>query len=344
MKKNILLSLIILGLVACSNESSIKNESEETSAIIETSIEESETLQTYSKPSVETVNKVTESENSFNPNIKFVYTGNNKNIKAITDEMVNAASLMYGDQEAVEIPTPFIVKVDDDDRNDIKVYGDFWIDGYQMEGTIFNTKNGGSMPGCYHLNDGDNGIVFASKEIAEDGSNNWSSLVRICGGDENLAKEVINARENDSLRYEYAKMYAKENVLKLSGIKDYGWPIILFDEISDAEFVYNFYLSYFDEVRQEDYLSDVVERLTALKAKYMVKELITKLSNMTVDMGADMVIHAQDVTDKMVDSLQVDDLGDGIIMVNYDNGNDGLVQLKVTLEKTNGKRMIANIE
>lgn len=296
---------------------------------------------------VESVNHMTEREFRFNTEIKFAYTGDDDYMKAITDDMVLLSEDMFGDQGAVEIPTPKIVKIDDSDKKDIKVYGDFWIYGYQMFGTIFNTKNAGSNPGCYHLKDEDGKITVISKEFAEDGSNNWSSLVKICGNDEELAKKVSNRlsqEEDEKLRADYAKMYAKANNLKLSGIKDYGWPVILFNDISDAEFLYNFYSAYFYEIRQDDVLNDMVSRIDNLKKKYMTPDLIRKMDEKSDEAGADMIINAQDVTEEMLDTLQVDDYGNGKLQMTYALGSESETRINVKVENILGKKLIVDMD
>ena len=330
MKKIIILILTIYStcifLTSCSKTLNINNEN--TSSEI-----------------IESVNKMTEREFSYNPKIKFVYTDEDDYIRAITDDMVLFSEEQFGDQVAVEIPTPYIVKVDDKDKNDIKIYGDFWIYGYELFGTIFNTKNGGSYPGCYHLKDEDGKITIISKEFAEDGSDNWTSLVEICGGDEKLARSIFshNSLDYDITRIEYAKMYARENGLKLSGIKDYGWPVILFDDISDASFLYNFYSAYFYEIRQDDVLYDISDRLNNLKKRYMTKELIEKMQDMSIDVGADMIINAQDVTDEMMDTLTVNDFGNGKLKVTYNNGTETDTIINVKIEMKNNKKTITDV-
>lgn len=342
MKKLLLIlsTLLLAGnICSCIQPNSTANKTTDTKA------EEAKDSKETQKSGKESVNKMSEREFRFNPSVKFVYTEDDDYMKAITDDMVLLSEDMFGDQAAVEIPTPRIVKIDDSDKKDIKVYGNFWIYGYQMFGTIFNTKNGGSNPGCYHLKDEDGKITVLNKEFAEDGSNNWSSLVKICGGDEDLAKKVSNspsADEEEKLRIEYAKMYAEANNLKLSGIKDYGWPVILFDDISDAEFLYNFYSAYFYEIRQEDVLHDMVERLENLKKKYMTSDLIKKMDKKTADLGAYAIINAQDVTETMLDTLEAIDDG-GKLTVKFDTGADKPTEISVKLTKIGVKKVITEM-
>lgn len=343
MKKILLIlsTLLLAGsIISCGQKTTTAE------AANETKVEETTVSQKAENEVKESVNHMTEREFRFDPKIKFVYTGDDDYIKAITDDMVLLSEDLFGDQGAVEIPSPRIVKIDDSDKKDVKIFGDFWIYGYQMYGTIFNTKNGGSNPGCYHLKDEDGKITVISKEFAEDGSNNWSSLVKICGGDEDLAKMILNKlspTEDEQLRLEYASMYAKANNLKFSGIKDYGWPVILSSDISDAEFLYNFYSAYFYEIRQDDVLNDMTERIENLKSKYMTLELIKKMDEKSSEAGADMIINAQDVTEEMLDTLQVDDFGNGKLQMSYAPGTESATKINVNVEMRDGKKVIVDM-
>ena len=348
MKKSfIFLVAVAMFLGACGNVEKV--EVTETT-IVETTVAETtvaveNTKAQEQKEENKSVNHYTEREFSWAGDVKFEYDGSDKYLKVVTAEMVKVGDEMFSDQGAVEIPSPLVVKVDDSDKNDIKVYGDFIIYGYVMNGTIFDMKNGGSFPGCYHLKEENGEVSFVNSEIAEDGSNNYDSLVKICGNDENLAKEIFAAKDKDQdkTRVEYAKMYAKKNNYRLSGIKDYGWPVILFDDIDNAVFVYNFFDQYYKEINQEDVLNDMVDRLTRLKEKYLTKELNDKISELAIDAGADMVINAQDVTPEMRDSLQTENTGNDSVKLSVDfgSGNKGTADVKLAM--IDGKKMITDI-
>jgi hypothetical protein len=346
MKKNLSILLTVALLMSMAVSCSKPAQVVETTVASTTAVLETTKAKSASNEAKESVNHMTEREFAFNPKVKFVYTGDDDYLKAITDDLVVMSEDLFGDQGAVEIPTPLIIKTDDSDKNDIKVYGNFWIYGYQMYGTIFNTKNGSANPGCYHLKDENGKVTVINKEFAEDGSNNWSSLLKICGNDEELAKKVsggLSGDENEKLRLDYAKMYAKANNLNFSGIKDYGWPVILDSDISDAEFLYNFYSAYFYEIRQDDVLNDMTQRIENLKKKYMTPELIKSIDAETAEVGADMIINAQDVTEEMLDTLQADDFGGGNLQVSYGNGTESGTKIKVKIEKKNGKKMITDL-
>lgn len=343
MKKYIVFALSILVLIcscACSKETKV--ETAESEKIVETTVE--------TIPILNTVNKESENQTSFDPKNDFNYSGSDNYLKVICDEMVKMAKTNYGsdDVDFIFVPTPLVVKTDDSDKNDIKVFGDFWVYGYTMDGTIFTMKNGGSYPGCYHLKDEDGNISFVKFDVAEDGSGNYESLVKICEGDENLVKEIfdISDKDEDKTRAEFIKMYASDNGLSVSGYKDYGWPVVLFDDIDDAEFAYNFYKAYFDEVRQEDYLNDMPERLERLKSKYMTSSLIKEIDDKTKESGADAVISAQDVTDEMIDTLYADNYGKGEVVVHFDKSaeDEEPVNIRFKVTTSGGKKLIESLK
>lgn len=359
MKKLLLsIALVVFSISACATnttnntnlDANIIAESSQINQIKGTSLDtnaDSEAESISEKKFIETITRQNNRASSnFDPNKKFEYTGDEQYIKEVTDAMLSEFAIHFNEEQNIEIPTPYIVSIYDEDKNDIKVYGDFYIYGYTMNGMIFDCENGGSFPGCIHLKDDGENISIESVEVAEDGSNYDESLLRICGGDNTLKKDIDNVRvdDGDNLRIEYVKMYAKNNDLKVSGIKDYGWPVILFDDMSDANFVYNFYDAYFKEFRQEDSLNDFVERLDNLKKKYFVNDLIAKIDDATLDMGCDPLIGAQDVTEDMFDSMKVKDIGDGNVEVTIDIGDNRLYTVNVKLNTVNGKKKFIDME
>ncbi len=299
---------------------------------------------------VSTINQSSVSTNSFDYKSLFEYTGQDKYLKSICDDMVKTLGNQFlpDNEKCVEIPTPYIVKVDDTNKDDIKVYGDFYIFGYNLDGTVFVNKNGGSFPGCYHLKD-DNGVIsVVSKEIAEDGSNFMSSLTKICGNDEELTKQVAAAGsgdDKDDKRVEYVRMYGLNKGINITAIKDYGWPIIIFETAQNNEFVFDFYKSYLAEIRQEDSLNDMVDRIENLKSKYLTADCIKAVDDAAADIGADQVIDAQDATDNMYNSLTVEEHDDGAFIVKMDMGDDSNRGIEVRLNNAEGKeRRISSIK
>ena len=344
MKKLLLTTIILLTFTACANKEVVQSTAATTAAPETTAEQITETKKSpeINNEIINSANKITEI-NTFDPSIPFTYNGYEDYMKEITDDMLATTKDNYDTNGVVMIPTPYIVEVDESDMSDIKVFGDFWIFGYDMSTSIFHMKNGGSYPGCYHLKNEDGAITVTSREIAEDGSRFMPSLIKICNNDEALAKEVSNVAsgsDHDDIRIIYAMMYANANNLKFAGIKDYGWPVLLLDNASDAEYLYSFYSSYFDEVKDENLLNDFEDRINNLREKYIDSNLLQKLENT----DSDPVIKAQDVTDEMIDTLQVDDLGSGDLIVSFNGGNSTPTTIKIKLDYVDGKRLITNIE
>lgn len=340
MRKNkILLSIcLIIVLSACAKQAEVNNENT------------TEQVRVVKVDSViSKISMSSESKNSFDYKALFEYTGRDKYLKEICSDMVKTATEYFipEDEKCVEIPTPYIVKIDDSDKNDIKVFGDFYIYGYNMDGSIFVNKNSGSFPGCYHLKEEKNVISVVKKEIAEDGSSFMPSLIKICEGDEALANQVSQVASSDDRevkRIEYVKMYAKNKNIHVTAIKDYGWPIIIFDTVANNEFVFDFYKSYLQEIREEDVLNDMYERLENLKNKYLTAECIKAVDEATEEIGADQIIDAQDVTDDMYNSLTVEEHDNGTFMVKMDMGDDVNRGIEVKLDTTNVDRKISDIK
>ena len=86
----------------------------------------------------------------------------------------------------------------------------------------------------------------------------------------------------------------------------------------------------------------MVERIERLKEKYFTKELQEKISQLTMDAGADMVINAQDVTPEMRDSLQTTNDGKDNVKLTVDLG-DKKATAHVKLAMIDGKKKITDI-
>ncbi len=350
-KKLVLLAVVLSICAGCQNQKNTVAESEESAmALAEAEKDEAVSAESESDVSesvkvLSSYNKVNDANPSFDSKVPFSYAGDDKILKTVTEAMLIDADEKFATEGIVEIPTPYIVKIDDSDKNDIKVFGDFQVYGYALRGTIFYMENYGSMPGCYHLKEDESGVVsFASKEIAEDGSGFEPSLKKICGNDQKLYDDILKRDSNDSaLRFEYIDMYAKANGLRILGIKDYGWPIILANGISDAEFLYNFYLSYFGELLDDNLLNDKEKRLENLDAKYMDKALIDKIKSKNEELGIDFVVGASDITSEALNTLQVDDYGDGKLKVRFVSNKSNVSELDVTIENRDETKIIADI-
>ena len=153
----------------------------------------------------------------------FSYTGKDAYIGPIVDYMRDTAGVNY-DTADVMIPAFIILKEDDSDKEDIRVWGDFEIFNYDLRGTTLITRSGGSYPGLVHLQETGDGYEVVSMDQAEDGANYSASIRRIVGND----RELLNAftHMDDRLaesRVEYIRMYAEDAGLEIQAYLDFGW-------------------------------------------------------------------------------------------------------------------------
>ena len=129
------------------------------------------------------------------------------------------------------IPVARIIKVDDSDKNDIKVYGDFWVFDYELEGDTLMCVSGGAWPGLIHLKAGELRDEVTGMDVVEDGSSYDESAKKIFG---DLYDEFIKTSSDDTtreqLRKEVITDYVHANYLdNIKYYKDYGWDAVKID-------------------------------------------------------------------------------------------------------------------
>ena len=69
---------------------------------------------------------------------------------AVCDYIVKEKGSQYA-QGDVCIPAPVILQVDADDPGNVRVWGNFWVYNYTLDGTRLLTESGGEHPGILHL-------------------------------------------------------------------------------------------------------------------------------------------------------------------------------------------------
>ena len=145
--------------------------------------------------------------------------------KAILDE-VN----VYFEKKALALPIAIIVDTDDSDKNDIKIWGDFWVLNFSVKGDKFFTENGGSFPGCIHLKEENGKYTVVKYEHAVDGEGFNDSILKICEGDEARANKFYSTDEKrEEILKELLSEYVNENKLDITMYQDYGWEPVKLD-------------------------------------------------------------------------------------------------------------------
>ena len=76
---------------------------------------------------------------------------------AVEDYLVNVIGKNYAEAEYC-IPSPFIISTNDGNKDDVLIWGDFWVFNYDIAGDTLKTVSGGSHPGLMHLKKTDKGF------------------------------------------------------------------------------------------------------------------------------------------------------------------------------------------
>ena len=149
---------------------------------------------------------------------------------AVEDYLVNVIGKNYAEAEYC-IPCPFIVSTDDGNKDDVLVWGDFWVFNYDKSGDTLKTVSGGSHPGLMHLKKTDNGFEVTGFDAVEDGAGNMESAKRIFGENLNAFWEInSNAEKREDIRLHFVADYVKEHNLPVKLVQDYGWPAVALPE------------------------------------------------------------------------------------------------------------------
>lgn len=149
----------------------------------------------------------------------------------MTDEL----SKGYSDYQ-VSIPCPVVIAEDESDKSDIRVYGNFWIFNYDLNGDILECTSGGSYPGCIHIKDTEEGYTVTSMDVVEDGSGFTDSAKKIFGKYyDSFMKDGEDEKLREETRAQIIANYVAANDLKITAYKDFGWdPVTLPEENIDS--------------------------------------------------------------------------------------------------------------
>ena len=149
---------------------------------------------------------------------------------AVNDYLVNVIGKNYAEAEYC-IPSPFIISSDEGDKDDVLVWGDFWVFNYDISGDTLKTVSGGNHPGLMHLKKTDKGFEVTNFEVVEDGEGNMESAKRIFGDNFDAFWEVnSNQEKRESIRLQFIADYVKKNNLPVKMVQDYGWPAVALPE------------------------------------------------------------------------------------------------------------------
>ena len=145
---------------------------------------------------------------------------------AIEDYLVNVIGKNYA-EAAYCIPCPIIISTDDSNKDDVLVWGDFWVFNYDLSGDTLKTVSGGDHPGLMHLKKTDKGFEVTDFEQVEDGAGNMESAKRIFGDKYDAFHEINSSEElREEKRLGYILDYVNRLHLSATMVQDYGWPAV----------------------------------------------------------------------------------------------------------------------
>ena len=163
----------------------------------------------------------------------YTYTGDDLIEAAAVAYMLERAEAMYYLEEgSVTIPSPLIFRVEQPDDETARVYGNFWVYTYNLEGKTLFCISGGEEPAVLTLKKAGEGWTVADVLGAEDGDGFAESLRALAGGDEALLAQFLNTDDTD-VRERFIREYVSANGLDVEAYQDYGWdPVLLNREVS----------------------------------------------------------------------------------------------------------------
>ena len=160
---------------------------------------------------------------------RYGYAGTNPVEAAAYKYMAEEASKNFEKADA-SIPIVNIVHVDFTNPDEVLVYGDFWVDNYNVVGNTLECVSGGNFPGVMHMSKSGDGYIVSSFDMVEDGENFDASAKQLFGDNYDA---FMNVYGDDEARAELRKIivsdYVNLNGLAVSQFQDYGWdPVQLY--------------------------------------------------------------------------------------------------------------------
>ena len=142
---------------------------------------------------------------------------------------------VYSDRE-VNVPCPVILTVDERNMDDIKVYGDFWMFSYYLDGDIMKNSSGGSYPGCIHVKNTAEGYEVTGMDMVKDGNQYMPTAKQIFGEYYDDFMKLDNDLEGrETFRAQIIANYVTANNLNITAYQDTGWdPVTLPKENIDT--------------------------------------------------------------------------------------------------------------
>ena len=140
--------------------------------------------------------------------------------------------------EAADVSIPNVIEIalDETNKDDIIMYGDFWLFNYKLDGDTLVAQSGGDFPGVLHIKQTDSGFEVTRFDVVEDGSNSVPSAKKLFGDHyDEFSKLMADDEKKEANRRQIIANYAAANNLNITKVQDYGWdPVDLPEENIDS--------------------------------------------------------------------------------------------------------------
>ncbi|ETP73718.1 hypothetical protein UYO_0355 [Lachnospiraceae bacterium JC7] len=121
------------------------------------------------------------------------------------------------------ICVPNVLKVDDSDPKDVKLWGDYVIHRYLLANTSLIDGSGSSFGGIAHIDASEGGPMVTDFEFLEDGSGFDASLDKLFGSVGLKAAYLDACINRDKYLSETLANYINNNGLYITQYQEYGW-------------------------------------------------------------------------------------------------------------------------
>ncbi len=226
MNKRILVTILTMtfafsSLVGCGNKENLESETstqqEENKEEVTPTVEESQAEETEEEETVDTLPA-------------YEYPGPELFYSVLYGYVVEDLG-QYFDNAGVLIPSISIINIDESNKEDQLVYGDYWIYSYRLNGQTLECTAGGDFPGVIHIKQTDDGYEVTGFDRVEDGSNFDSSAKELFGENYDAFMELSsNSDEKEKVRAQIIANYVFANDLDITEYQDTGWDPVQLPE------------------------------------------------------------------------------------------------------------------
>ena len=134
----------------------------------------------------------------------------------------------YYEEAEYSIPTVNIIHEDLTQDDEYLVYGNFWIENYNVNGNVLECVSGGNHPGVMHVSKADY-TVTAFDQVADGGAFEESAKELFGEHYDEFMAVYSDSDARDELRKITVSDYVNLNGLDVNYYQDYGWdPVELY--------------------------------------------------------------------------------------------------------------------